>query len=166
MINTIQHPSSLVLGALSLLFAVTPGCSADPADEAAGATQQAILCQGQGCDGILPNDSPCKADMVDTGIGTTIVDASGKIIGGIGLFRSPSCQTVWASSSFYVAGGTRNFRICAVRVRASQNDPSCADYSSSYGNDSPMKFANSGKTVFGKITVDGMTTRTTNFTVP
>jgi hypothetical protein len=29
-----------------------------------------------------------------------------------------------------------------------------------------MKFANSGKTVFGKITVDGMTTRTTNFTVP
>ena len=101
--------------------------------------------------------------MQDTGLGAQIVDYQGRAIGGIGLFFSPSCQTVWAASAFYVANGPKNFRICTVRRRATENDPSCIDYSASYGNDAPMKYVPAGKSAFGKITVDGVTTRTGEF---
>lgn len=132
-----------------------------------GQVEQALVsCQGASCEGRRPADTHCKFDMQDTGVGTSIVDATGRIVGGIGLFRSPSCQTVWATTAFYAAGGARSFSVCAVRRRASLNEPSCFDYDGSLGNDSPMKFASSGKTVFGKVTVGGLTTRTSDFIVP
>lgn len=153
----------LLLGASSLV-----GCGpALDGEVEAGRLEQALgACQGASCDGLRPADTQCKLDMQDTGVGTIIVDASGRVIGGIGLFRSPSCQTVWAVSSFYVSGGPRSFSLCAVRRRASLNEPSCFDFYGSFGNDSPMKFASSGKTVFGKVTVGGRTTRTADLVVP
>jgi hypothetical protein len=156
------------LGRASLLLglAVFSGCSAGAEAEPVQQDEQALTnCQGASCDGILPGDSSCKLDMQDTLRGAQVFDAQGKAIGGIGLFRSPSCQTVWASSSFYVAGGARNFRICTVRKRATDNDPSCHDYQGTYG-DGPMKYVPSGKSAFGKVTVDGVTTRTPDYTVP
>lgn len=152
-------------GMVSMLQAVT-GCAADAEDpEVGGVGQSFTVCQGQSCDGQLPIDTPCLADRLDTGLGAPILE-NGVVIGGIGLFRSPSCQTVWASSTFYASGPPMDYRICAVRRRASVNDPSCQDYTASLGNDSPMKYANSGKVVFGKITVNGVTTRTPDYTVP
>lgn len=160
-----------------VIAAVCAACAAETGEpdpgEIAGSdgppgksTQSLGTCQGQSCDGILPLDSPCKSDMIDTLVGAPIRNTAGAIIGGIGLFRSPSCQTVWAASTFYENGGPRNYRLCTVRVRAAHNDPSCFDYANSFGSDPLMKFESSGKTVFGKITVDGITTRTPEFTVP
>ena len=148
------------------------GCGSDiDAEELAPeeweqASEALVLCQGQSCDGQLPGDLGCKEDMVDTGVGVPIFDANGVRIGGIGLFRSPSCQTVWASTTFYPEGGPRAFKMCAVRRRAVQNDSSCKDYASSMGNDSPMKFANSGKIVFGRVVVNNLATRTPDYIVP
>lgn len=162
-----------VRGAAGFVIAMlTYGCSApvseqSTVDEADTAIEQPLLsCQGLSCDGLRPSDTPCKLDMRDTGVGAPIRDAAGTIIGGIGLFESRSCQTVWAAASFYVSGGPRSYKICAVRRRATDNDASCFDYSASFGNDSPMKFANSGKTVFGRITTSAITTRTPDYTVP
>jgi hypothetical protein len=53
-----------------------------------------------------------------------------------------------------------------VRRRAVENDPSCIDYSASYGNDAPMKYVPLGKSAFGEVTVNGVTTRTPDFTAP
>lgn len=149
------------------------GCGADAGNDQGAedtdlgkAAEALTFCQGTSCDGLRPADTQCKFDMQDTGLGAQVFDASGRAIGGIGLFESKSCQTVWASSSFSVSGGPRSFRMCAVRRRATLNEPSCFDYTGSFGNDSPMKFANSGKTVFGRVTVDGLTTRTPDYLVP
>lgn len=133
-----------------------------PGTEDTASREQALSCQAAGCDGLLPASTPCKFDMQDTGLGAPIV-YQGKTIGGIGLFFSPSCQTVWAASALYVANGPKDFRICTVRRRAADNDPSCFDYSSSYGKDAPMKYVPVGKSAFGKITIDGITTRTGDF---
>lgn len=160
-----------LLAAVSVCLAVV-GCGANFEDaeegsaEGLGETNEALAsCQGQSCDGLLPANAGCKQDMVDTGVGIPIVDGNGVTIGGIGLFRSPSCQTVWAATAFYVAGGPRAFKVCAVRRRAAENDSSCQDYNN-LGSDSPMKFAGSGKIVFGRAVVGGIATRTSDFVVP
>lgn len=157
-----------LLGSASLLLglAVFSACSAGVEAEPVQQDEQLLTnCQGPSCDGVLPANSPCKGDMQDTLLGAQVFDAQGRAIGGIGLFHSPSCQTVWASSSFYVAGGARSFRICTVRKRATDNDPSCFDYQGTYG-DAPMKYVPSGKSAFGKVTVQGVTTRTPDYTAP
>lgn len=169
--NLVRYHGRLLLKhRLALVLPLLAACSAAPgADEPASSTEdvaaqeQGLSCQGASCDGLLPASTQCKFDMQDTGLGAKLVDSQGRTIGGLGLFFSPSCQTVWASSSFYVASGPKNFRICTVRRRATENDPSCFDYSASYGNDAPMKYVPAGKSAFGKITVDGITTRTGDF---
>lgn len=158
-----------VWGVISMCLAVV-GCSGGDFDGVAtepeiGEVDEALVtCQGPSCDGLPPGQ--CKNDMIGDGPGATIVDAKGKTIGGIGLFRSPGCQTIWATTAFYTSGAPRNFKVCAVKRRPTDNDSSCQDYIGQYGNDSPMKYAPSGKVVFGRTVVDGIATRTPDWTVP
>jgi len=148
-----------------LVLPLLAACSGAPGEESVSAEELALgSCQGPSCDNVLPSKSQCKLDMQDTGVGVPLLDGQGRTIGGLALFRSASCQTVWAASAFYVANGPKNFKICTVRRRATENDPSCFDYAGSFGNDAPMKFVPAGKSAFGKITVDGITTRTPDFT--
>lgn len=139
-----------------------------PSGEEVAATGQALSCQGASCDGLNPQQTSCVQDQEDTRTGIGVFDRSGRQIGGLALFRSRSCQTVWAASAFYTSGGPRDYRICTVRRRAAENDPSCFDYSGSFGNVGPMKFAPSGKTVFGRLTNDslGIKAVTPDYIVP
>jgi hypothetical protein len=139
-----------------------------PSGDEVASTTLALGCQGAGCDGLNPQQTSCINDQQATGTGVGIVDRSGRQIGGLALFRSNSCQTVWASSAFYTSGGPRDFRICSVRRRAAENDSSCLDYSLSFGNVGPMKYAPSGKIVFGRLTNDslGIKAVTPDYIVP
>ncbi|HET9953265.1 MAG TPA: hypothetical protein VFQ61_02110 [Polyangiaceae bacterium] len=65
-----------LLALCSLLGAMAAGCSgsegaedAQTATPALAQTEQALNCHGSSCDDVLPNNSPCKADMRDTGLG-------------------------------------------------------------------------------------------------
>lgn len=177
--NFLSLKLGLMLG-LGLLCSAAFGCTAQgagtdmeddgdwPNGEQVAVTTQALSCQGASCDGLNPQQTSCVQDQENTGVGAGVFDNSGRQIGAVSLFRSRACQTVWAASAFYTSGGPRNFRICSVRRRAAENDPSCYDYVSSYGNVAPMKYANQGKVVFGRITIDsnGSKAVTPDYTVP
>jgi len=163
MTNASRNQMFIAICALGLSAA---GCAVDDVDNQDDLTSvaQGLQCQDSGCDGLLPQDTNCVFDP-----GLRIV-TDGKIlqagvqIGGIGLFYSPQCHTIWASTGFYQA---QNHRTCAVRRATPDNLAVCQEYTGSLGNVSPMRHLGIGKTGFGRavlLTDNTVTGRTGDFT--
>lgn len=134
----------------------------DPTADSVAETQQALTCRNAGCDGWLPSMSDCPFDpQLSIVADGRVIDFNGVQIGGIGLYYSPMCHTVWGATAFYQ---DQNHRTCAVR-RAAVNEPICQDYTQSRGNVSPMRFLAIGQTGFGRTVLpNGVTARTGDFT--
>lgn len=153
--------ATIATGLLGLATMMT-GCVDNDATEVTSITQ-GIQCQGAACDGILPQDSNCVFDPALSIVADGQVFSGGVQIGGIGLFYSPACKTVWAATAFYQP---QSHRTCAVR-RGTVNEPICKDYTMSLGNNSPMRHLGIGKTAFGRtvlLTDPNVTGRTGDFT--
>jgi hypothetical protein len=149
------------------LAAMASGCTADAGDDASAddtsTVAQGIQCQDSACDGILPQSSSCILDPALSIVADGQVFNGGVQIGGIGLYYSPACHTIWAATAFYQP---QSHRTCAVR-RAAVNESVCQDYTGSLGNNSPMRHLAIGKTGFGRtvlLTNSNVTGRTGDFT--
>lgn len=163
MSNKSHHHLSIAI--CSLAVAAT-GCAVDEVDEPSdvASVAQGLQCQDSACDGMLPQNTGCIFDPGVSIVADGQVFQGGAQIGGIGLFYSPQCHTVWASTAFYQP---QNHRTCSVRRAPPDNLPVCQDYLRSLGNVSPMRHLGIGKTGFGRTVLlsDGSVTgRTGDFT--
>ena len=159
-------PRNQLFIAICALGLAATGCAVDDVDDRDNLTSvaQALQCQDSGCDGMLPQDTNC---VFDPGLGIVAdgqIFQAGVQIGGIGLFYSPQCHTIWASTAFYQP---QSHRTCAVRRATPDNLAVCKDYPGSMGNVSPMRHLGIGKTGFGRtvlLTDPTVTARTGDFT--
>jgi hypothetical protein len=157
--------ASLTLGCLALAAGCMPSgpeAEADLADDLS-TTESALVCSDASCDGLLPTQTTCSYDAYVVA-SSGIFDRYGAQIGGLGLFYSPTCHTVWGSTAFYQP---QSHRTCAVRRRQLDNEAICQDYPASRGNVSPMRFLPVGKSGFGRMLLlndPNVTARTPDFT--
>ena len=163
MSNKTHHHLFIAICTLGL---AATGCAVDEADDQGdvASVAQGLQCQDSGCDGMLPQNTSCIFDPGVSIVADGQVFQGGVQIGGIGLFYSPQCHTVWASTAFYQP---QNHRTCAVRRATPDNLSVCQDYIGSLGNVSPMRFLGIGKTGFGRTVLlsnASVTGRTGDFT--
>lgn len=138
----------LVMIAAMMVFGA--GACVESEELELGSEEAEISCSGQSCDGLMPNDTPCKLDASIVADGR--VFQGGTQIGGLALFYSPSCQAVFTASAYYQFV---NHRTCAVRRNAFDNQQICKEYWGSRGNDSPLRYIGVGKTAFGRTVLIG-----------